>query len=543
VSAATTLPSTCDVFVVGTGIAGLVTAIRAGRAGLDVVVIDSAEEWGGTTALGGGRVWIPANGTPENAGDSREAALRYLEQVFGEDHPQHLEAFVDTVNDAADFVATHTAHRFVVCPNYPDYHPHLEGATTGGRCFDTSLVRLEDLRPEAAAVRRAPSYAPLTHAEWEQWRYPDRIDTDLVARRSRDDVLTGGPGMAAALVDGALRAGVRLWSGTTLRDVIVMDGQIVGAEVTGPDGSQQVAAKAVVLATGGFDADPAQRAALLPAALGVSASAPTNTGVALAVAQRLGLPVDNLGDGWWMPMIQLPGETVDGHPYPRALIRERGVPRLIVVDGSGQRFLNESLPYNEFGKAVHAQAEEGSGSHAVTWVIMDQGFHERYPFPGLALGQQPGAHVVQASTLVQLATAIGLPTAALEATVEEWNIDCAAGHDRRFGKGDNAYDRYYGDPFTDGHPNIGPLDRPPFYAVRVHSGCISSKGGPVTTVDGQAQWSDGTPVPGLYVVGTASATWTGAGYPGPGTPLAIGMTWGFRAAGHMLSHLRGEGGS
>jgi 3-oxosteroid 1-dehydrogenase len=70
--------TTGQVIVAGSGASGLVAALAAAAGGADVLVLERSELLGGTTALGGGRVWVPANHCPENAGDSAEAARAYL---------------------------------------------------------------------------------------------------------------------------------------------------------------------------------------------------------------------------------------------------------------------------------------------------------------------------------------------------------------------------------------------------------------------------------------------------------------------------------
>lgn len=521
-----TIPERVDVVVAGTGASGLVAALRAAVGGASVLAIDSGLRFGGTTALSGGRVWIPANGTPENAGDSREHALTYLRQIFDPRFPRHTDVFVDTIGEAARFVEGHSAHRFVVCPNYPDYHPHLAGATCGGRTFDAGLVARSDLVDEASRILVAPAYTPLTHAEWERWRYPEHIDHDLLRERREQGILTGGPGLVAALIDGAVRAGVRLAASTALVDVLVDHHGVTAAVIHTPEGEQTVSAGAVVLATGGFDADDELRAKLLPGALGVSASAPTDTGTALDIADRHDLATGNLGGGWWMPMLTVHGEELDGRPYPRGLVRERGVPHMIVVDGSGQRCVDEASPYNEFGKAIHAAELD------VTWMVFDQRYRDTYPLPGLPRAGRLPPNIHSAATVAALARSIGVDPAGLERTVATWNRDCVAGVDTEFGRGSNAYDDYYGDPRLSGNRSMGPIERAPFYATRIYSGVIGSKGGPVTTVDGVVTRADGTELPGLYAVGNAAAFWTGDGYPGPGATLAVGIAYGFRAGRH-----------
>lgn len=518
-----------DVVVAGSGAAGLTAALAAAGQGSRTLVIESAAELGGTTALSGGRVWLPANGRPENAGDSEELANVYLGQIFDIRYESMIRTFVHEARAMAEFVEKHSPHRFVVCPNYPDYHQHCAGATTGGRCFDMAPIDLNDLVPEVWSVRQPPGYSPITHAEWEKWRYPANIDHELLATRLADGVRTGGVGLVAALLDGAVRAGAAVRTGTALTGVVTEDGWVTGARVRTADGERVVRASAVVLATGAFDATEELLRGLLPAGLGVSASAPSDTGIALAVAEDLELPLENLGEGWWMPMALPEGDMVDGAPYPRGLVRERGVPRQIVVNRHGHRFLDEALPYNEFGKVMHRLDAAGEPSDSEAYLVFDEGFRGRYSLPGLSTVGELPEHIVTAPDLATLARRIGIDPDGLAGTVERWNHCCAQGVDHDFHRGENAYEAYYGDPWLEGNRCLGPVDRPPYYAMRVYSGVIGSKGGPVTDTSGRALTRDGTVLPGLYAVGNAAAFWTGDGYPGPGATLAVGMTFGWLA--------------
>ena len=191
--------------------------------------------------------------------------------------------------------------------------------------------------------------------------------------------------------------------------------------------------------------------------------------------------------------------------------------------------MNESLPYNEFGKAMHRIAADGGPAGAGAYMIFDEGFRERYPLPGLtATGELP-AHIRSADDVAGLARLIDVDPEALAGTVERWNGFCTDGVDRDFGRGGNAYDAYYGDPDQDGNPCLGPLDRGPYYAMRVYSGVIGSKGGPVTDTVGRVLRRDGSVLPGLYAAGNAAAFWTSDGYPGPGATLSVAMTFGYLA--------------
>ena len=216
-----------------------------------------------------------------------------------------------------------------------------------------------------------------------------------------------------------------------------------------------------------------------------------------------------------MPMLAIPGETLLGEQFYRSLIRERGLPRQIMVNAAGRRFVNEALPYNEIGKALHR-------TDGPVHLIFDEGYRARYPMPGVPGDGPVPDWVGHGRTLGELAARIGASTVALAETVRRWNASCAAGADPEFGRGEGAYQRFCGDPSVTPNPSLGPLDRPPFYAVEVLAGTIGTKGGPVTDTDGQVLRADGSPIPGLYAAGNVAAFWTGDGYPGPGAHAGRG---------------------
>jgi 3-oxosteroid 1-dehydrogenase len=526
-----------DVLVAGSGASGLTAAIAAAARGASVLLIERAASVGGTSALSGGRVWIPANHLPQNAGDSEDAARSYLGALLPRRYAHLTEAFIANAPAMARFVEENTPHRFVSCATYPDYHPDLPGATLGGRCLDMLPVDLSALTPMARLVRMPPGYVPMTHAEWERWRYPARFDWALLRRRERDGIRTNGVALVAALLDGAATAGVSVETEARLTDVTLDgNGAVVGAAVAQGGAITPVAAKAVIIATGGFDWDEALRATWLPSPQRATGAPPGNTGDALRIATGLGAATDNLAEGWWMPMLAIPGEEVDGAPSYRSLIRERSVPRQIMVNAAGARFVNEASPYNDVGKAMHARAA-GEYPNDPAYMIFDEGFRRRYPLPGIVPAQEAPAWVARAASPRELAAAIGVNQDGLERTISRWNDACAKGRDPDFGRGANPYDRYGGDPWAGQHPNLGPLTDPPYYAVRVLAGTIGTKGGPVTDANAVVCKQDGGQVPGLYAVGNAAAFWTGDAYPGPGATLGIGMTMGYLAGRHAVDEI------
>jgi succinate dehydrogenase/fumarate reductase flavoprotein subunit len=535
--------SQVDVLVAGSGASGLVAALAAAAEGASVLIVERAAELGGTSALSGGRVWVPANHCQQDTGDTLDAALTYLRGLFPARYAHMTEAFVANAPAMARFVEAHSPHRFAVCASYPDYHPARPGATLGGRCLDMLPADLTTMTPQARLVRTPPGYLPMTHAEWEWWRYPDRFDLALLRQREHDGIRTNGVALVAALVDGVVQAGASVRTGARLTDVTLgPDGRVVGASITRTGGSTQVGATAVIIATGGFDWDEQLRARWQPRPQRASGAPPGNTGDGLRVACRLGAAVDNLAQGWWMPMLAVPGEELDGMPFYRSLIRERAVPRQIMVNSAGGRFADEASPYNDVGKAMHERDTAGDYPNDPAYMIFDAGFTRRYPLPGIPPGQDVPGWVARAGSPRDLAARIGVNPDGLDWTIARWNNACAEGHDPDFSRGGNAYDRYGGDPAVQPAPNLGPLTDPPYYAVRVLAGTIGTKGGPVTDAHGvvlQAPNRTGSaptePIPGLYAVGNAAAFWTGDAYPAPGATLGIGMTMGYLAGRHAAT--------
>ena len=132
-------PRECwDLVVVGAGAAGLTAACAAAAAGCSVLLLEQAGVVGGTSAISGGMVWLPANGKTAEAGrpDSIEAARTYLGQTVPGAHRDRLEAFLSKAGEVLREIEARTSVRFQPVMNYPDYYPDLPGATAGGRVLE-----------------------------------------------------------------------------------------------------------------------------------------------------------------------------------------------------------------------------------------------------------------------------------------------------------------------------------------------------------------------------------------------------------------------
>ena len=81
-------------------------------------------------------------------------------------------------------------------------------------------------------------------------------------------------------------------------------------------------------------------------------SPPNNTGDGLRMAMAHGADLANMGEAWWVPIVQIPGDTIDGHQRSRSVRLERTRPRSIIVNRAGKRFLNEAGEYNSMAGSV-----------------------------------------------------------------------------------------------------------------------------------------------------------------------------------------------
>ncbi|MBI3690511.1 MAG: FAD-dependent oxidoreductase, partial [Mycolicibacterium aromaticivorans] len=129
----TTWDRTVDVVVLGTGAAGLTAALTAAASGASVAVFEKAPTVGGTTAVSGGIVWIPAHDRAAGGELTVEDALKYLEaQSLGVMDRELVETFVRSGPEMLDFVEGNSALQFEVAEGFPDYKPELPGGQPGG---------------------------------------------------------------------------------------------------------------------------------------------------------------------------------------------------------------------------------------------------------------------------------------------------------------------------------------------------------------------------------------------------------------------------
>ena len=253
-----------------------------------------------------------------------------------------------------------------------------------------------------------------------------------------------------------------------------------------------------------------------------------NTGGGISAGITAGAEVALMDDSWWGPTIPLPSG-------PWFCLAERNLPGSIIVNQAGERYMNEALPYVEATHKIYEGEATGVG-HVPSWMVIDTRYRNRYLFAGLFPRQPfPGrwykyGTIKRASTIAGLAEEIGVPAAALEATVQRFNGFARSGVDEDFSRGDSAYDKYYSDPTVKPNPSLGVIDTAPFYAVKIVPGDLGTKGGLVTDERARVLRPDGSPIEGLYAAGNASSAVMGHTYPGPGGTIGPALVFGYLAA-------------
>jgi 3-oxosteroid 1-dehydrogenase len=549
---------TVDVLVVGSGAGAMTAALAAAHAGLDALIIEKANVYGGTSATSGGGLWITCNHLMPGVGieDNPDDAMAYLAALTGNDVPAaNVKSFAENGRRMLKWVMENSHAQFIAMPEYADYYQHIPGARPGARSIDPVPYDARELGDDflnmnlphrqvrvlgmmgytniegAVLLSKAPGWFKLLLKL--SWTYFSDLPWRLRSRRSRR--LTMGNALIGRLRKSLMDRKVPIWLNCPARELIVEDGRAVGVRAS-RDGKDVTihARRGVVLASGGFEHSQALREKYLPNPTSTrwSAANPNNTGDMLVAGQAAGAATALLDEAWWGPTL-----VIEGEDRARALFTERSMPGAIVVNKDGKRFFNESVAYTT---AVQAMYQAGN---LPSYLIFDQRYKSNYPFGPLLPAEmhlnwlQP-RHIrndllTSASTVEGLGQAMGIDGKALAETVARFNGFAAAGKDEDFQRGENSYDLIYGDIRIKPNPCLAPLAEPPFYAVQIQPGDIGTKGGLLTDEHAQVMGTDGKPIAGLYAIGNCSASVTGRYYPGAGATLGPAMTFGFLAAEHI----------
>jgi tricarballylate dehydrogenase len=479
-----------DVIVVGAGNAGMSAAHAARERGCSVLVLEKADpEWsGGNSAFTAGAIRLAHGGLPDLA---------------------------DVVENDERFATT-------------DLEPYTEDDFLA----DMRRVTLGRGDPEMARILVADSGPAVRwlHERGLRFRLMYERQSYEVGERHRFwgglalGTVDGGEGLMAQHRAAAERTGIQLRHGAAVADLLA-DGGVALA------GGEELRGRAVVLAAGGFEANPRLRAAYLGPNWDVAKvrGTPHNTGEVLEAALARGAQAY----GHWSGCHAIQWDADAPATGDRALTNRfsrQSYPVGLVVNVRGERFIDEGADFRNYTYARYG-AEVLRQPEGIAAQVFDQrsvGLLRTIDYDA------PGAARVEADTLGELASGLGVDVEGFERTVAEYNAAVQPGE--------------FDPSIKDGKRTVGiappksnwalPLDSPPFVGFRITCGITFTFGG--MRVDEGARVLDrgGRAMPGLFAAGELVGGLFFHNYPG-GTGLTAGMVFGRRAGSSAASFAKG----
>ncbi|NNH74525.1 FAD-binding protein [Nocardia uniformis] len=501
-----------DVLVAGTG-GGLAGAYTAAREGLSVAVVEATDKFGGTTAYsGGGGMWFPGNPVLRRAGvdDSFEDALTYYRAVVGDRTPVELqETYVRGGARVIEYLERDESFAFHMYP-WPDYFGKAPKARVDGK------------RHIVPAPLRAAELGELS----ESVRGP--LSTDRHGAPQPESLIGGRALVGRFLLAMSKYPNVSLRRNAPLVELVVEDGGVVGAivEVEGVRTAIRTR-RGVLLAAGGFEGNDELRQRFGVPGVARDTMGPSgNQGRAHEAAMAVGADTDLMDQAWWSPGLI--------HPDGRAAFA-LWFTAGIFVNQRGERFVNESAPYDRLGREVIAGMANGSVTLPY-WMIYDDTAGVVPPVQASNVPMVETEKYIEArlwhtaDTLEELAAKLDIPGDSLAATVIRFNELADKGVDEDLGRGDEAYDR----AFTNGASPLVPIRKGPFHAAAFGISDLGTKGGLRTDTAARVLDTSGAPIRGLYAAGNTMAAVSGTAYPGGGNPIGASVLFSHLAVLDML---------
>jgi 3-oxosteroid 1-dehydrogenase len=553
---------TVDLLVMGSGAAGMSAAVRAHDLGLDVLLVEKSDLYGGNSAMSGGVCWVANNPGMAKAGisDSDEDGFTYLKHITkGEVPDEMLWLYVRESKRVLAYLHRETHVRYVPLAKYTDYYPEAPGGRPGGRSMDPvpfdgsklrgDLMRLRRPHPQSQILgkfgitaREAQAaigvgFKTMLFMAWQMFLYGLRYFKRK--RWGRDTKLCAGNSLMARLLLSLKERAVPMWLETSVEELVFDGDRVAGAVLRKRGKRLRVATtRGVLLAAGGFsrNLEMRKRYQRHPITTEWTAGTPSNTGDAIQMGREAGGALALMDEAWWTPVSLVPKS-----PFSWVLVVEKSLPHGLFVNQKGERFTNEAAPYIDVVNGMYDDAKS-SGAPEPRWFHIFDATYRRSSVAGpIAPGKvmpderlprryRDGRYLFKAETIDELCAQLELPADVVRATIGRFNEHARKGEDPDFNRGWSAQDRYYGDPAVKPNCSLGPIETAPFYAIQIYPGDLGTKGGLVTDAHARVLTESGQPIPGLYAAGNSSASVMGRTYPGAGGTIGPALTFGFLAA-------------
>lgn len=506
---------TVDVIIVGSGGGALTAAVTAAEKGAKTLVLEKTDLFGGTTAYSGASLWLPGNHVQQRDGldDSAEKGLGYLRATVGEATSDELkQAFVSSTGEMVELLESQEHLAFEYQP-FPDYFA-AENRFDRGRSIIPRPTTVEEMGADIVEQVRPGCGI-------------DRMHHDL----PRNPFVGGRSLISRFIKNLSARDNVTLWRSSPMTDLVVSDGAVLGVVAEHEGRPVRLRARrGVLIAAGGMEQDQAKRDRYQVPGKAAWSAGPKSacTGDWLDPALQAGAGTAFMSSAWKCPSVLL-----DAEENASFVVGVRGG---IFVNGSGRRFANECLPYNQMGAAIKADQERTGDT--VAWWIWDSREGGNAPGFVTTVDNAPADKLERGvwktgQTLEEIAATTGLDAGVLAETVQRYNQAAETGEDTEFGRGKDPFDTFFA-AYDGANRALPPLAAAPFYAAPIVLGDLGTKGGLTTDVDARVLREDGSVIEGLYAAGNSAAPMSGDVYPGPGVPIGTCMVFSYRAVKDML---------
>jgi 3-oxosteroid 1-dehydrogenase len=553
---------TVDLLVMGSGAAGMGAAVRGHDLGLDVLLVEKSELYGGNSAMSGGVCWVANNPgmAGEGIADSDEEGFEYLKHITkGEVPDDRLWLYIRESKRVLAYLHDKTHVRYVPLAKYTDYYPEAPGGRDGGRSMDPlpfdgsklreDLIRLRRPHPQSQILGKfgitakeaqaaiGVGFTTMLFMAWQMFLYFLRHFKRK--RWGRDTKLCAGNSLMGRLLLSLKDRKVPTWLNTSVEELVFEDGKVVGAALNKEGETLRVKAnRGVLLAAGGFsrNLEMRQKYQRHPITTEWTAGTPSNTGDAIIMGRDAGGALGLMDEAWWTPVSLVPRS-----PFSWVLVVEKSLPHGLFLNQDGKRFTNEAAPYIDVVNGMYDDVAKTGAADPRWFHIFDATYRKSsiagpvapakvMPDKQLPRRYRDGNFLYKAESLDELCEQLKIPAATAKAAITRFNEYAVKGEDPDFNRGWSAQDRYYGDPNVKPNCSLGPIETGPFYAVQIYPGDLGTKGGLVTDEHSRVMKEDGQLIPGLYAAGNSAESVMGRTYPGAGGTIGPALTFGFLAA-------------